>query len=349
MSYYSKRKNEILRMNVLLCLLVVFIHVSAEPVSLLQKLSWQYLAVFVPWRLAAFATQGFIFLSGLKLMLSGGSGSFLKYLARRLRRVLVPYLVWNLIYYFYFMSRGYFSFDIQRLSGYVLRGDLVSPFYFVIIIVQFYILFPICRALVRSRVPAAAVLIACAALTLYFNLFMPRIIFQISGRSFAYNDRLFTTYLFFWMAGCYAGAHYGKFCALLKKKKGLICTLWVSLAALDAGLGWLHFTGVQRIPGLEIIHYFYVISAIFFFYLVMLLRTEKRYKLSAAAQNIDRASYSIYLFHVLIINLANEWIAGAGITRISESYMLRAAIVYVSVIVICVIWNKLSSAFRKAV
>ncbi len=343
MAYGSGRKNEISRMSVLLCLLVVFIHVSSDPVSRADRESWQFLAAFLPWRLAAFATQGFIFLSALRLSLSNSKRSFLSYLGRRLRRVLIPYVIWNVIYYIYFMRRGYFGFEPERFGGYLLRGDLVSPFYFVVIIVQFYLLFPLTKAIAR-RVPARFGLPVFALLTYYFNMDMPRLIFTLSGHSFSYNDRLFTTYLFYWMLGTYAGVSYGAFARQLKKRKGLISVSFVSLAALNGGLAWLQFSGIARIPLLELIHYLYVISAILFFYLVMLLRTEKRPGLSALAAEIDSASYSIYLFHAYVINMVNEQLQAAGITRIGESWLLRAAAVYVICIAACVVWNRLSRA-----
>ena len=330
-------------MSVLLCLLVVFIHVSADPVTRADRESWQFLAAFLPWRLAAFAAQGFIFLSALRLALSNSRRSFLSYLGRRLRRVLVPYVIWNVIYYLYFMRRGYFGFEPERFGGYLLRGDLVSPFYFVVIIVQFYVLFPLTKQIAR-RIPAAIGLPVFAVLTYYFNVDMPRLIFTLSGRSFAYNDRLFTTYLFYWMLGTYAGTDYSAFARQLKKRRGLICAGFVSLAALDGGLGWLQFAGYLRTPFLELIHCLYVISAILFFYLAMLQRTEKRPKLTALEREIDSASYSIYLFHAFVINVVNEQLAAAGITRIGESWLLRGAAVYAICIAACLVWNRISRA-----
>ena len=61
----KKRLAELSYLNLLLCLLVIFIHVSAEPVSRLNRDSLQYLVVVVPWRLSAFVVQGFFFLSGV--------------------------------------------------------------------------------------------------------------------------------------------------------------------------------------------------------------------------------------------------------------------------------------------
>ena len=50
----KKRRTELSCLNLLLCLLVIFIHASSEPVGRLLRDSWQYFVVMVPWRLAAF-------------------------------------------------------------------------------------------------------------------------------------------------------------------------------------------------------------------------------------------------------------------------------------------------------
>lgn len=73
------RRPELSRLNVLFCLLVVFIHVASHPVSTLDPLSWQYALVLIPQRLAFVSVPGFFLLSGLKLTLprtSPPSGQF---------------------------------------------------------------------------------------------------------------------------------------------------------------------------------------------------------------------------------------------------------------------------------
>lgn len=64
-----KRIPEISFLNILLCVLVVFIHSSSEPVSSLDKSTLSWAICFIPWRLSAFAVQGFLLLSGVKLFL----------------------------------------------------------------------------------------------------------------------------------------------------------------------------------------------------------------------------------------------------------------------------------------
>jgi len=100
-----KKKTEISYMNIFLCLLVVFIHVSSEPVSKLDKSGLPYIFIMVPWRLSAFVVQGFIFLSSLKIFLKPISHfDYLSFIKNRVKTILFPYIIWVMIYYLYLIK-----------------------------------------------------------------------------------------------------------------------------------------------------------------------------------------------------------------------------------------------------
>ena len=63
----TKRKTEISILNVLFCLMVLVIHTLSLGMVELEKTSWQFMSVYVPWKLCSVAVYGFIFLSGVKL------------------------------------------------------------------------------------------------------------------------------------------------------------------------------------------------------------------------------------------------------------------------------------------
>lgn len=53
--------------NAIACLLVMLIHVLSLGVTELDRGSWQAAAVYLPWRLAAFAVPAFLFCGAVKL------------------------------------------------------------------------------------------------------------------------------------------------------------------------------------------------------------------------------------------------------------------------------------------
>ena len=65
----KERIQEISILNLLFCWLVIWIHCSSHPISVLNHSSWQFGAIICLQRLAFVAVSGFFFLSGLKLTL----------------------------------------------------------------------------------------------------------------------------------------------------------------------------------------------------------------------------------------------------------------------------------------
>ena len=107
-------------------MLVIFIHVSSTPITALNKSGLEFAAVFLPWRFSSFVVQGFIFLSALRMFLGKNSGiNYRKFYSNRLIRIVVPYIAWNLIYYLYFVLKGYFPFSLSR-SAFISSGETLS-------------------------------------------------------------------------------------------------------------------------------------------------------------------------------------------------------------------------------
>lgn len=320
----KKRRTELSCLNLLLCLLVIFIHASSEPVGRLLRHSWQYFTVMVPWRLAAFVVQGFFFLSGVKLCL-GAKEPFdtLAFYRRRCRTVVLPYLAAVVLYYCWFVHIGYFPFSFADLTRYAVVGNLVSPFYFVVTIVQFYLLAPLFLRAAKSVSPPVGLVLSLAVMLLFR--------FWLLG-DFPYADRVFTTYLFYFTAGCIAGEHYDDFCALLRQWKLPLCILWAVLAAVDiAG-----FSG--RLPGLspwnEWIHTAYCIAAILAC-AALCLRMGQR-GVPRWVMAMDAVTYPVFLCHSFFIFWLNDKLTALGITSLAVRYALRLAFVYPVSFALCI-------------
>ena len=341
----AKRKSELSWLNVWFCLLVVFIHAASQPVSVLDKLSWQYALVMIPQRLAFVAVPGFFLLSGVKLTLPRSRPqTIVSYWRGRCRSILLPYLLAVLVYYFTFVFLlRWFPFSWRELARYTVTGSLSAPFYFLIALFQFILLFPLFRWLAR-RWSAAVLLPFALGLTwvssMYFNavlqLFVP-------GAVFPYGDRVFTTYLFYYLAGCCIGAHYADFLKLLEQNRGLITALFLAFALADGWISWMAFSGRGSAPFLEIVHSLYIISAILFFYG---LAQSCPSPLPRWAQAVDRASFLIYLYHCLVLTLFQTYAPRLGLTRTAPQFAGRMVVVYAVTIGACVLWQRLYAAVR---
>lgn len=203
------RKKELSLLNLLFCILVVLIHCLSQPVSVLDRSSWQYALVLCVQRLAFVSVPGFFFLSGLKLTLfADRHRSLIKYWLGRVRTILLPYILAVAIYYLYFWTHHYFPFSLADFWGYLVRGDLSSHFYFVVTLVQFMVLTPVFLWLARRFDPAVLLPFALG-LTWLSSLYLQDILTSaVPGVTFPYGDRVFLSYLIYYLAGCCAGQSY---------------------------------------------------------------------------------------------------------------------------------------------
>ncbi len=320
----SKRQ-QISVLNAAFCILVVFIHISSEAIVSTDKTSWKYLLLYAPWTMSSFAMQGFIFLSGIKMFLKYGTRPFVysEFVADRLKRIFVPYLIWVVIYYVYFCYKGFYSFDIAQLLRFVCVGDVVSPFYFIIVILQFYLLMPVWRKAVPLFPPRFA-LPAALLITILIR----------HGIAFEYSDRIFTTYLIYWTVGCYIGANYSKFVDLLKKNR-----IWVYLIVIISGSIDLYFRVSSTGYLLEDIHLLYCVAMILC--LFQIAGTIKRPIIMKGIEKINGVSLGIFFSHCLFIYIINFCMNDMGITKISVRFFLRAAFVYSASYFVCFFYHKI--------
>ncbi|MBQ2752919.1 MAG: acyltransferase [Firmicutes bacterium] len=344
--YSDKRKTEISFINVLLCLLVIFIHVSSEPVTVLDKTGWEYMMVVIPWKLSSFVVQGFIFLSGLKLFVSGTDNiNYSKYYISKIKNIILPYVIWVFVYYVYFMRKGYFGFSISQLAENILLGNLVSHFYFIVVIVQFYILAPLWIKLIRKTSQYITIIAALMVTVIFGKYFAHTLSVMGNGYVFRYNDRIFTTYLFYWIAGCFAGYYYEDFKKLVMENKVYITVMFAITAVVNAAFSYINLSGIRQIYFLEDMHTFYCAMAILFVFVLGMAYKEKAVKTKPALRLIDGATFGIYLCHILIINIINELMPSFGIDSISGRYLVRIAVVYTLSIGVCLLYRIIKERF----
>lgn len=337
-----RRLPELQRLNVLFCLLVVFIHTASHAVSALDKLSWQYAVVLVCQRLAFVSVPGFFLLSGVKLTLpETRPAHFPRWWAKRAKTLLLPYGIAAAVYYAYFVRYGT-AFSVGDFLRKLALGRLAAPFYFLVTLVQFILLAPLFRRLAERYDPAALLPFALGIMWLsgiYANnvvqLFAPEAVFRC-------GDRIFPTYLFYYLAGCCIGARYDAFPAFLARNRRLLWALLCCFAAADAILSVLLFSGRRSVPFLEYIHTMYIISAIAVCFDAAL---RLRRPLPRAALAVDRASYLVYLYHCLILTLAQDRLNRIPGLRVGSVFALRLAAGYGVTIAACVAWQ---AVYRRA-
>ena len=140
-------------LKIVACVLVVVIHTTASGVTGYLPGSWlQRLAIGIN-SVSQFAVPAFIFASvfGLAARYRGKARveGLLGFWGRRIETVLLPYLIWSLIYLILqqrFMGICYGAAGMVKL---ILNGGAFYHLYFMVILIQLYLVFPLLLALRR--------------------------------------------------------------------------------------------------------------------------------------------------------------------------------------------------------
>lgn len=204
MKKITSHKSEATVLNVIFCILVVFIHGSSAFISTGDKNTTLYLLVNSIWRLSFFSVYGFVFLSGYKAFLGSEITDYLSYYKKKLKTIFIPYLLWNVIFYGTFISKEYFPFSMSDFCYYILSGTLSAPFYFVIIFMQFYFLMPLWQWIQKNLPPIPVLLVAILLSDVIAPKLLPFITDNYPDFIVFYNH-LFIHYLFYWILGMYCG------------------------------------------------------------------------------------------------------------------------------------------------
>ena len=143
----KRRAEELSYFNAVCCLLVVLIHVLSLGISKAEPTSWQAAVIWFPWRLSAFVVPAFLFSGGVKMAMGFGrtlsAGAYGRYFLGRIKKIYLPFVLWTVVYYLALLSIGYVRGESGELLRYLLVGNITAPFYYIVVVMQFYALQPL--------------------------------------------------------------------------------------------------------------------------------------------------------------------------------------------------------------
>lgn len=337
------KKHELTLTSILYMLLVIFIHIAAEGVTEYRTDSLLFVGLCSAHRLSSFVVQGFLFLSGVKLFLprQNDTFSYPHFLVSRLRRVVLPYIAVFAVFVLYFTLTGRLAFDLPYYVRECLVGGLVGHFYYVAIQCQFYILVPLWRLIVkRSSMPLAC--LTSLIIMLICRTALPELVMLTTGFELTYNSRLFTTFLFYFVCGCFCGANYERFRELLRTRRTGLTVFAAVCGAIDCVLILVIRWGIYYPTWADDFHVLYCTGAILctLSYAVKLADLAPHLAESSIVRLISSASYNVYLIHPLFIFVTDSLLDRMGILSISARLVLRAVTVYTVSVGLCVLLEK---------
>lgn len=291
MDKQKDRIREIDYFRVFACFSVIVIHVSAIGVVSFNQTSSYYKFIIFINRFFSFAVPAFIFLSGMTNSYNKiGKVNYFKFIKRKVSRILIPYLVWNIIYYTVLLICYDWQINIVFFLRKFITGDMYYHLYFVVIIVQLYLLTPVFDY-IFSKYNKNNILIIAAIITILSSIKL----------KFIYSDRIFLKYLIYYVLGIYAAKEYNTFVKKVKKYKVFSFITYIILTIIYAIL--FHYKNYTVIDYICVP--FSIVSIIFYYSVCMNLNMCKN-KIYNVITKISKSSYYIYLMHPLILSISKS-------------------------------------------
>ncbi|MEG2000085.1 MAG: acyltransferase [Evtepia sp.] len=207
----TKKWNSLDFARVVAMLAVIMIHVSSTYIGAPSGYSiFGVNPSFALNQFSRFAVPLFIFMSGLTLALNDRPMPYAKFIKKRLKKIGIPYLIWCLVYYIYHDGAGLWELKAKGLSNIpaffqsVLRGDLAPHLYFIVIIVQLYLIFPWLKKWVDAK-PVQALIASFALMFCFQEIFMIQYfgLNLVSQTTLASLVRFFPTWIFYFVLGIF--------------------------------------------------------------------------------------------------------------------------------------------------
>lgn len=333
----KKRLNELSYMNLLFCILVILIHVLSEPYTRYDRSTFQFFAIAIPHRLSSFVVQGFLFLSGLK-MYKFWKTPFkpITFWSKKIKSIFAPYLLWVIIYYCFFLYLRYFPFNLAELVRYTLNGTLVSPFYFIVVLFQFYLLSPVFVWL-TNKVNAWLLIISSTVISFVSTRYLSTILSSLNIiKGFKYSDRTFTTYMIYFVLGCIIAKYYDKICDILVKNKIVVYLTFAVSAIAEIIISYV----IPRYVGVDVVEFYHIVYCVItIFFTLTLFSSIKQKDIHPFIAAADQATYLVYLSHCLFLFVINSVMNRIGITSTAIRFGIRFIFVYTAAFSMSMLWQ----------
>ena len=208
------------------CMMVVFVHITVGTITA-DDGSTNYLNLYL-YQMTRLGTPIFAIISAFLLYSSVRRSGFSlkKFISSRTMKVVSPFILWTIVYLTYkafYLEQDVFA-NPERNIGYFLFGTGHYHLYFMVTVIQFYILFPLLQ-LVRVR----KILLALFFLSIPFNAYW--LLYAEASTPYKFFNIFLTHrssvlhWISFFLFGAVLAAYYTEILTFLKKR-------WLILSVL---------------------------------------------------------------------------------------------------------------------
>jgi len=285
-------KNYISNLRNIATFAVILLHVTAPFVLQFNKIS------FASWQLAnlldsmlRFGVPVFVMISGAVLL--DRQEPLNTFLSKRLKRVVVPFLFWSIVYFIFVYAGSFQKFSTPQLFQILINKLLKGTYYhlwYVYMILGVYLFIPIIRKWVQNSTKQEIhYFLLLWALTLLINTDMAKYIPSI-------EVLYFSKYLGYLVLGYYLDKHIATY-----RSKNTLYLMFFVFGAVLTLLSTSYLSVKQN--QLNIAYYNYLSPNVCLLSIgIFLLGKSFLNSSNTLSINLDRHSYGIYLVHVLVLH-----------------------------------------------
>jgi len=280
--------------------------------------------------LIRYAVPMFIFITGLVLFYNHSDKEFnyWEFIHKRFTQIFIPYAVWTVIYYFWPSGRvgSSLSTILSDIGGMIIRGDACYHLWFMVAIMQFYLLFPFFRWFVlKFKNRSISTLSFCFVLyiaLMWFNTYQAPLLYEqvqspLLKTLLEYRDRIFISWFFYFVLGGYAGLYAGKLRIILRALQKnniyifLLSFMLVLIAVVktgkinSAGIYIMNFLFTLPLTPVMVV---YLTSSLTTIYYLSLTHFMKNRLITRILTTFGRYSYGCYFVHAMVLYYTNTFI-----------------------------------------
>ncbi|MDD5328330.1 MAG: acyltransferase [Phycisphaerae bacterium] len=307
---------------------VIAIHASATGFSWRHSTAgeWNFFFLITYRQLLSFAVPAFIFISGYwssKEQIRS-LRDYKTFLMKRLSRVLVPYFLWSFILLGYEAVKTY-DVNVYGIVFKLLTGSACQGYFFILMIIQLYIMTPLLMYVNRKRYGLTLVLVL--NIISLFVLYLSRV-YNVIGRVPAALP--FYSWIIFYEIGLLVGSRGEKISTSQRTRFLILPVLLVSLlvSELEGMILLLRYDNLNfAVSAIKYSSVFYSVCIIFGF---LFLRKNVKYWPKSLVL-MGNYSFGIYLIHFPILDRVSDIFKRCSIYSFQPLYQLAVVLMTISI------------------